>query len=151
MHTGVPVPSERSLVSYTDSRSGRSRPAWVRPRAAVPAIVLALVVIWGMGACVPMQTATPAPVEDAIVGKWVNPQGGTIHFYADGTGFIPGFKETTEPIPDTPFTYFLQNDTHLGIVMEGQPTVIMEIELAGDKMTWFSRANNVQYVYTRAR
>ncbi len=103
-----------------------------------------------MGACAPMQTATPAPVEDAIIGKWVNAQGGTIHFYADGTGFIPGFKETTEPIPDTPFTYFLQNDTHLGIVMEGQPTIIMEIELAGDKMTW-RLAGGGDSVYTRAK
>lgn len=150
MHTGNPVPSGRSLVAHSHIRLATTRPAWARPRAAGLEVILALMLIWGMGACAPMQTATPAPVEDAIVGKWVNPQGGTIHFYADGTGFIPGFKETTEPIPDTPFTYYLQDDTHLGIVMKGQSTIIMEIELAGDKMTW-RLAGGGDSVYTRAK
>src|SRR5258708_39745132 len=40
-----------------------------------------------------------------IVGKWVNSQGGVMTFYADGTGFIPGFEGQNPAIPATTFTY----------------------------------------------
>jgi hypothetical protein len=101
----------------------------------------------GLAACVPAK----APPEKAIVGKWTNAQGGTIQFNADKTGFIPGLEEGIEPIPDMPFTYYFQDETHLGIVLEGQPAIVVEIEIEGDKLTWFSQGNNSENVYTRVK
>jgi hypothetical protein len=99
----------------------------------------------------PTSTPVPPPIEKAIVGQWVNAQGGVIHFYADNTGFIPGLAEAVEPIPDSRFTYYFQDKTHLGIVLEGQSAVIMEIKIEDDKMIWRGRTNNAEFVYQRAR
>jgi hypothetical protein len=115
---------------------------------AARVLILGLIFIWGVAACAP--TPTPAPVSKAIVGQWINADGGTIYFYADNTGFIPGFAAAAEPIPDTRFTYYLQDETHLGIVLEGQTAVVMEIKLEGDKMTWRGLAGT-EYLYNRVK
>ena len=115
--------------------------------AALGLLILGLMITLGLAACAPAKV----PPEKAIVGKWMNAQGGTIQFNADKTGFIPGLEEGVEPIPDTPFTYYLQDETHLGIVMEGQSPVVMEIKIEGDKMTWFSRGDNSEHVYARVK
>jgi len=115
--------------------------------AALALLILGLIITLGLAACVPAEVSP----EKAIVGKWMNAQGGTIQFNADKTGFIPGLEEGVEPIPDTPFTYYLQDETHLGIVMAGQSPVVMEIKIEGDKMTWRGQADNTEYVYRRAK
>ncbi|MFN8442958.1 MAG: hypothetical protein U0175_19435 [Caldilineaceae bacterium] len=89
--------------------------------------------------------------EKAIVGKWENPQGGVIQFYEDKTGFIPGDDQQAPPIPSASFTYSFPDQTHLAITMAGQESVVFEIELDDDTMTWHSSANTTQFVYTRAK
>ena len=126
-------------------RTGRSPEAF--ELAALGLLILGLMITLGLAACVPAKV----PPEKAIVGKWMNAQGGTIQFNADKTGLIPGLEEGVEPIPDTPFTYYLQDETHLGIVMAGQSPVVMEIKIEGDKMTWRGQADNTEYVYRRAK
>jgi len=116
-------------------------------------IILGLILTLAVAACTssPTPTPTPPPIEKAIVGQWVNAQGGAIYFYADNTGFIPGIEAGAEPVPDSKFTYYFQDKTHLGIVMEGQSAIVIEIRIEGDKMTWRSRINNTEFVYQRAR
>ena len=89
--------------------------------------------------------------EKAIVGKWENSQGGVIQFYEDKTGFIPGDDQQAPPIPSASFTYSFPDQTHLTIKMAGQESVIFEIELDEDTMTWHSSANTTQFVYTRVK
>ncbi len=110
-------------------------------------LFLGLVAVLGMAACAPAEPS----LEKAIVGQWTNPQGGVIHFYADKTGFIPGDEGQTPAIPSVKFSYNLQDETHLGIKMDGQESIVVEIKLEGDTMTWFMPANGVQFVYTRAK
>ncbi len=114
-------------------------------------VILGLILLFSVAGCASFPTPTPQPIEKAIVGQWRNAQGGTIHFYADNTGFIPGFAGAIEPIPDSKFTYYFQDKTHLGIVLEGQSAVVMEIKIEGDKMTWRSRTSNTEFVYRRAK
>ncbi|MCX6030733.1 MAG: hypothetical protein NT169_15735 [Chloroflexi bacterium] len=121
--------------------------------ASTRVLILGLLLTFAVAACAsfPTPTPTPQPIEKAIVGKWVNPQGGEVNFYADNTGFIPGLKGEPEDIPDSKFTYYFQDKTHLGIALEGQTSVVMEIKIEGDKMTWRSRTSNTEFVYTRAK
>lgn len=81
------------------------------------------------------------------MGKWVNPQEGEIDFYLDGTGFFPG---AGEQIPSSNFTYSFTDETHIAMNVAGQ-LLVVEIKIEGDKMTWLSRANNIEYEYTRAK
>lgn len=115
--------------------------------AVLGLLILGLTTVLGLAACAPDQ---PSP-EKAIVGQWVNSQGGVIYFYADKTGFIPGDEGQTPPIPSVKFSYYFQDETHLGIKMDGQNPVVVEIKLEGDKMTWLNRANDVEYVYTKMK
>lgn len=110
-------------------------------------MLVLLILILGVTACAPAETSP----EKAIVGNWVNAQGGEIYFYADNTGFIPGLAESAESIPDYKFTYSFQDKTHLRITLEGQPAVVVEIKIEGDKLTWGSQHGNPEYVYTRAK
>ncbi len=110
-------------------------------------LILGLTAVLGLAACASDQ---PSP-EEAIVGQWVNSQGGVIYFYADKTGFIPGDEGQTPPIPSVRFSYYFQDETHLGIEMDGQTPLVIEIRLQGNKMTWLNRANNVEYVYTKMK
>jgi hypothetical protein len=110
-------------------------------------LILGLTTVLGLAACAPDQP----PPEQAIVGQWVNSQGGVIYFYADKTGFIPGDEGQTPPIPSVEFSYYFQGESHLGIKMDGQNPVVIEIKLEGDKMTWLNRASNVEYVYTKMK
>jgi len=129
----------------TGSLTGRSLEAF--KFVALGLLILGLMVAFGLSACAPAEVSP----EKAIVGKWMNAQGGTIEFHADKTGFIPGLEGGVEPIPDTSFTYYLQDETHLGIVMEGQSPVVVEIKIEGDKMTWRGQVDNTEYVYRRAK
>jgi len=119
----------------------------LRMFAVLGLLILGLTTVLGLAACAPDQ---PSP-EEAIVGQWVNSQGGVIYFYADKTGFIPGDEGQTPPIPSVKFSYDFQDETHLDIEMDGQNPVVIEIKLEGDKMTWFNRANNAEYVYTKMK
>jgi hypothetical protein len=123
------------------------RPGGGRILAVVGLLILGLATALGLAACAPDQP----PPEEAIVGQWVNPQGGVIYFYADKTGFIPGDEGQTPPIPSLKFSYFFQDEAHLGIEMDGQSPLVIEIKLKGDKMTWLNQANNVEYMYTRVK
>jgi hypothetical protein len=116
-------------------------------RAVLGLLILGLMTVLGLAACAPAQ---PSP-EKAIVGEWVNSQGGVIYFYTDKTGFIPGDEGQTPPIPSVKFSYDFQDETHLVIKMDEQNPVIIEIKLEGDKMTWFNRDHNVEYVYTKMK
>jgi len=108
---------------------------------------LGLVILLGVTAC-----ASPSlPPQKAIVGQWVNAQGGTIYFYEDNSGFIPGAEGQTPEIPSSKFTYYFKDDTHLGIVMGGESAIVVEIKIEGDKMTWLNRLNGVEYTYTRVK
>jgi len=127
----------------------RSKNSGRRLLAFALVLGVGLMLVCDLAACV-SSTPTPPPIEKAIVGAWVNAEGGMIHFYADHTGFIPGLKGGVEPIPDTRFTYYLQDETHLGIVMEGQPATVMEVRLEGDKMTWRGLAGK-EYLYHRVK
>jgi len=116
-------------------------------------LILGLILIFGVAACAPVSTPTPTPqpIEQAIVGKWVNDKGGEIQFYADSTGLIPGVTDANPPIPDSKFTYYFQDEAHLGIVLEGQSAMVVGIKIEDDKMTWLNRFNSIQFTYTKAK
>jgi hypothetical protein len=122
-------------------------------RSPVRVLLLGLMLVFGVAACAagPTPTPTPPSLEKAIVGQWVNAQGGVIHFYADNTGFIPGLKGAAEEIPDSRFTYYFPDKTHLGIVPEGQSAIVVEIKIESDKMTWRGQTSNTEFVYRRAK
>jgi hypothetical protein len=105
--------------------------------AILSLLILGLTAVLGLAACAPDQ---PAP-EKAIVGQWVNSRAGVI--------YIPGDERQTPPIPSVKFSYYFQDDVHLGIKMDGQNPIVIEIKLEDDKMTWLNRDNNVEYVYTK--
>ncbi len=109
--------------------------------------LLGLVIVLGLAACAP----TEPSLEKAIVGQWANPQGGVVHFYADKTGFIPGDEGQTPAILSVSFAYYFQDATHLGIKMDGEDAIVVTIKLDGDTMTWFTRDDDAQFVYTRAK
>lgn len=120
---------------------------YLRMLAVLGLLVLGLTTAFGLAACAPDQ---PSP-EQAIVGEWVNSQGGVIYFYADKTGFIPGDEGHTPPIPSVKFSYYFQDETHLGIEMDGQSPLVIEIKLEGDKMTWYDQASETEFEYMRAK
>jgi hypothetical protein len=115
--------------------------------AVVGLLMLWLATALGLAACAPEQP----PPEKAIVGQWVNSEGGVIYFYPDKTGFIPGDEGQTPPIPSLGFSYFFQDETHLGIEIDGQSPLVVEIKLKGDRMTWLNQANNVEFTYKRMK
>jgi hypothetical protein len=132
---------------HTTGSRGTGRCTEAFKFAALALLTWGLIITLGLAACVPAEVSP----EKAIVGKWMNAQGGTIQFNADKTGLIPGLEEGVEPIPDTPFTYYLQDDTQLEIVMAGQAPVVVEIKIDGDKLTWRGQADSTEYVYRRAK
>jgi hypothetical protein len=105
---------------------------------ALVMVVLILGVAWVL--------ATPAP-QKAVVGRWTNSHGGTIDFYANGMGFIPGVSGV---ISDTNFSYTFPDSQHVSIDMSGQALTV-SIKIDGDKMTWSNGLNNTVDVYTRIR
>jgi hypothetical protein len=102
----------------------------------VVVVMLILAVAWFL--------ATPAP-QKAVVGRWTNSHGGTVDFYANGKGFIPGVSGV---ISDTNFSYTFPDSQHVSIDMSGQALTV-GIKIAGDKMTWSNGLNNTVDVYTR--
>ncbi len=84
--------------------------------------------------------------EKAIVGKWINKTGGELDFNADGSGYIP-------PTLDTEaynFRYYFRDATHLVMAVAGE-TMIVEVRLVNDKLTWYTDDPNVKYEYTRQK
>lgn len=153
--TDPPHEGQRGAAVSTVFEASRSRGAHRlrSPRSAqrsLAPVALALLLLLGATACVPVKV----PPEKAIVGQWVNAGGGTIYFYEDGTGFIPGLSGVegqSLAIPAAAFTYYFEDDTHLGIALEGQDAIIVEVKLEGDKMTWSNPYNDTEYVYTRVK
>ena len=105
---------------------------------ALVMVVLVLGVAWVL--------ATPAP-QNAVVGRWTNSHGGTIDFFADGTGFVPG---VTGVISDTNFAYSFPDTQHVSIEIGGQ-ALRVGIKVDGDTMTWSNSLNSTVDVYTRVR
>jgi len=95
-----------------------------------------------------MQTRTPTveASQKAIVGKWVNQTGGELDFNADGSGYIPPYLDT-QPYN---FKYYFQDATHLVMAVAGE-TMIVEIRLVNNKLTWYTSDPNVKYEYTRKK
>ncbi|MFN8420104.1 MAG: hypothetical protein U0528_12805 [Anaerolineae bacterium] len=87
------------------------------------------------------------PIKEAIIGKWVNGGGGAIEFRADGTGVIPAVGD----IPAYSFNYTFKDDSHIELNMVGLTGSVVEIRITGDQMTWINQAENVQFVYSRAK
>jgi hypothetical protein len=131
---------------YTKSAPAKGRPGGVH-FCAILGLILGLTISLGLAACAPDE---PSP-EKAIVGQWVNSRGGTIYFYADKSGFIPGHEGQTPAIPSVDFTYYLTDETHLGIKMHGQDPVVVQIKIEGNRMTWRAPSGGSEYVYTRAK
>jgi len=88
--------------------------------------------------------------QQAILGQWMNEQGGELYFYEDGTGFIPGNSGAIN-IPDVKFTYLFPDNTHLSLEMAGQQALTLVISIEGDKMTWRGVASGKEFVYTRRK
>ena len=98
-----------------------------------------------MTACI---SQPKVPPQQAIVGKWVNAGGGSIEFYANGTGFIPGIDGQIAP---TNFSYAFTDEMHIQLNMGGPTGLVVEIKIDGDQMTWVSKASNTSFVYTRRK
>jgi len=107
-------------------------------------VAILVILVLGIVGC-----ASPEPPpEEAIVGKWVNPEGGEINFYADGSGLLPGIDGQ---IPAYQFTYSFQDETHVTISIAGVMEIVVEISIEGDKMTWYDRASETEFVYMREK
>ena len=104
----------------------------------------ALVGLAGLGVWVADNAAAVQTLQTGIVGKWVNPAGGELDFYAGGSGYIPAVQD----MQAYNFGYYFQDATHLVMTVTGK-SMVVRIELAGDHLTWYSPDPNVSYVYTR--
>ncbi len=133
------------------SKQRRVKPSWRRSaqtsrRIWIGVAVVAIVGLAGLGVWVANNTASVQTLQTGIVGKWVNSVGGELDFYAGGSGYIPA-------VPDMPaynFGYYFQDSTHMVMTVTGK-SMVVRIELAGDKLTWYAADPNVSYVYTRVK
>lgn len=107
--------------------------------------LISLLAVFALFAVITACNSTP--VREAIIGKWVNDGGGAIEFRADGTGVIPAVGD----IPAYSFNYTFRDESHIELNMVGLTGSIVEIRITGDQMTWINQAENVQFVYTRAK
>lgn len=89
------------------------------------------------------------PLEEEIVGTWVNAEGYEVEFYPNGEGFIPGV-EGDIPIPDSPFFYKVEGSTLFLTLVDGT-TLELEVTIEDDKMTWASQIADMNFEYTRVR
>jgi hypothetical protein len=148
--------SEVIWRSMTMSKERGANPkAWrtmQRRRQRVWGLVFGVVILGGavLGAVLAYRivnrTSSVEMAQKAIVGKWMNSQGGELDFHADGSGYIP----PTLGIEAYTFSYYFQDATHLVMNLAGQ-TMTVEITLVDDKLTWFAADPNVKYEYTRAK
>jgi hypothetical protein len=134
---GAIVSMKKFRVSVRPSQSLRRFPM----KRYIPIL---LILVLGMVACVPTKVAP----EKAIVGKWVNLQGGEMNFYGDGTGLFPGIEGQ---IPEYQFNYFFKDETHVAINIPGVIEVVVEVKIDGDEMTWYDRSSETEFVYMRAK
>jgi hypothetical protein len=125
-------------------RSGFQRRS-LAARLLCLALLLFVMTACGSVTASPLQSASP---QQSIVGNWANVQGGMITFYANGTGFVPGIKDS---IADSRFTYAFPDKTHMQISMAGQTAISVEIKIEGDTMTWRAPNNGTTFVYKRTR
>jgi hypothetical protein len=107
-------------------------------------IAVLLILVLVMTACAPSKL----PPEKAIVGKWVNSQGGEINFYTGGTGLLPGIEEQ---IPSYQFNYSFEDKTHIVISIPEVMEVVVEVKIEDDKMTWHDHAGEIEFVYMRVK
>lgn len=144
--------SIRSIARHQKRLAALSAPATPGRQFAVAGIMAVILLVVGLAVLFVNQAAAPPPVASAaIVGKWVNSEGGVMQFNADGTGSIPGFAGQGLTIPAAAFTYNFPDPTHLKLTVNEQ-TFVIEIKLEGDQLIWIAdRANNIQHVYTRAK
>jgi hypothetical protein len=134
------VSKQRGVKSLWRRSAQKRRHVWIG------VAVVAIVGLAGLGVWVANNAASVQTLQTGIVGKWVNSQGGELDFYAGGSGYIP-------PVQDMQaynFGYYFQDATHMGMTVAGK-TMTVRIELAGDKLTWFTADPKVSYVYTRVK
>jgi len=136
---------KRSL--YARRALAKGRPGGAHVSAILGLLILGLTIVLGLAACAPGQLSP----KKAIIGQWVNSRGGTVYFYADRSGFIPGDEGQTPAIPSVSFTYYFEDETHLAIELDGQGPLIVEIKLEGDTMIWYAPSGGTEFVYTRAK
>jgi len=105
-------------------------------------VTVLVILVLGIVGCV----SPEPPPQKAIVGKWVNLQGGEVNFYPDGSGLLPGIEGQ---IPTYQFTYSFQDETHVTISIPGVMELVVEVNIEGDKMTWYDRASETEFVYIR--
>jgi hypothetical protein len=152
------TPQQNNRGAMVTSRCGASRQnvrcahAFRSKRQTLAFVACAyLVAALAITACVPL----PSTPEKAIVGQWVNDQGGTIYFYEDGAGFIPAVQGVAEEMPAVAFKYEFNDDNHVRIDLgeQGgeQRIIVVEIKVAGNKMTWRNPATGTDYTYTRQK
>jgi hypothetical protein len=113
--------------------------------SATRRLFILLMLCLSITACV---SQPKVPPKQAIVGKWVNAGGGSIEFYANGTGFIPGIDGQISP---SNFSYSFTDDMHIQLEMGGPTAMVVEIKIDGDQMTWRSKTADVAFVYTRSK
>ena len=98
-----------------------------------------------------MACAGPSPTAQGIVGEWRNAGGGVIIFRGDGSGYMPGDASQTPPIPDMAFRYDVLGPKNLRITPTGGEPLVIDIELAGDRLTWHGRGASGDFVYQRVK
>lgn len=90
------------------------------------------------------------PLQEEIVGTWVNAEGYEVEFYPDGRGFIPG-EDGAIPIPDSPFTYRIEDESKLFLTLMDGTTLELEVAIEDDTMTWASQIAEINFEYTRVK
>jgi hypothetical protein len=90
------------------------------------------------------------PLDEQIVGTWINAEGYTVEFYPNGQGFIPG-EEGDFPIPDAPFSYRIEDGSTLFLSLMDGTTLELELTIQDDRMTWASQIAEFDFEYTRVK
>jgi hypothetical protein len=90
------------------------------------------------------------PLDEQIVGTWVNEEGYEVEFYPNGQGFIPGL-EGDFPIPDAPFSWRIEGGPKLYLTLSDGTTLELELTIQDDRMIWASQIAGFDFEYTRVK
>jgi hypothetical protein len=128
-----------------DARAQAAR-ARTAGAGGAPALLLALLIALTLGACV-----GPPSTRQGIVGEWRNAGGGVIVFRGDGSGLMPGDTTQSPAIPEMAFRYEVLGPGNLRITPTGGESLVIEIELQGDRLTWHGRSASGDFAYDRVK